>query len=522
MPCSKLTNRIISIVEKVVYRRGGDLWECVGRAALANRIEERTSQHEELVFYMLGFPFKSKCAAKVLGFLPDLAEGAALRTLRLLLVELNEVYASGARYVIISDGVVFHDVYGVRNDLMLSYLLKMQEMCYEAHPKLECRSLYDFFPELVCGEKRCFDEAAICAKLYEVYQPSLDWVKAQRKRDRSFAKKGNDFQKFLYEDSSEGDFVSKNQRNKAAKAGSRKMLQRDEAIRLFMRDALRLEQSTNLLPSSRSPHSEPNPNKNSGPIRFSIRPRSQAGPTYCISLIPDQAAQREMAARAPGKVVELTTPWHNVAVQLAEGGDADSGSVGGHSKKRTSSVEPVHPAVCFMRRQHVRCFRAAKPVRDKEGRVCGFAMPRTLPTDPAPPLGADHDAHTDADIANSGRETGGSNCQDELGEERELELPPYPSAQEAQARRRQAVTNAARFGWSVDITHALRMHGDRILRKQVTRGMVSFGAGIGSSSESSSREISNCQSSNSDDNSRNAKGAGAAEMALSPRWASRG
>ena len=82
---------------------------------------------------MLAFPFKSKSTAKTLSPYPDLAEEAALQTLGKLLTELNAVYEHGARYVMISDGVTFSDIYGIRDDIMLAYLLKVQEMCHTIH-----------------------------------------------------------------------------------------------------------------------------------------------------------------------------------------------------------------------------------------------------------------------------------------------------------------------------------------------------------------------------------------------------
>lgn len=232
--------------------------------------------------------------------------------------------------------------------------------------------------------------------------PSLDWVKVQMRRDATFAKKGNDFQKYCYEDAAPGAFPSRNQRNKAAKAASRQMLQRDEAVRLCTMHALG--------PSA---------------IRFSIRPRSQAGPIYCIDMVG--SPQRQMAKRYK-HVVDLTTPWHNVAVR-ATGTGAEDG-------------------VFLLRRRFVACLGGAAPVHDDHGWVCGY----TLPIHPSLPVDAES------------KDTFTANGNDKAIKTTELELmlPAAPTDKEICNLRNQVVANAAYYGWSGAVTKALRENGDCI------------------------------------------------------------
>jgi len=424
-----LVKRIMGILESVIYRPlHGDEFDSIGRGALAARIQKTVDAGEELLLYMLAFPFKSKSAAKVIGTLPDLAEEAALQTLGNLLAQLNAVYPPGARYVIISDGVVFHDVYGVRDDLMLSYLLKVQEMCHAVHPKLECRSMYDFFPEQVCKGVRAsgtdieqwFDEKQIRSEVFDVYMPTPRWVQLQKEIDVGFKNKGSDFQKFLFEDADPALFPNDTQRNKAAKAGAQQMLQRDEALRIFTMGAL--------------------PNA----IRVSIRPRSQAGPTYCINMIG--ATQREMGEQLE-EVVDLTTPWHNVLVRLDDESSAEAG---------TTRHLQQGDRVFYLRHRFVPAFAGAAPLIDAHGKVQGYSIPSGFEgvSDPT----------KDADPVS-------------LPEYSSPELPTYPTEEQARARRRQAVENAVRFGWSQAVTDALKHNGDRILEKEITRTMIRFGAG---------------------------------------------
>ena len=411
---SPLVKQIMAILETVIYRGlYGDDFDSVGRGALAAWLEDTVETKEELTLYMLAFPFKAASTAKTLSPYLDLAEVAALQTLGRLLTELNAVYAPGARFVLISDGVTFSDIYRIRDDMMLAYLLKVQEYCSKIHPKLECRSMYDVFPEKVCNE--AWDEKRVRDEIFDVYQPDEDWVMMQREIDAGFKSKGADFQKFLYEDVDPKAFPNNTQRNNDSKKRSIQMLQRDEALRIFTMGAL--------------------PNA----VRVSIRPRSQAGPTYCINMIG--STQRETAMEIE-EVVDLTTPWHNVLVRIDEN-DSD--------RERTELL-PTDKRF-YIRAQFVKAFPGAKPIVDKDGITQGYSIPKeSLEDDP----------------------TKGFDSGEEFGVH---ELPPLPTEEEARLNRKKAVENAIGFGWSKEVTAALKVVGDRLLNKEVTRDMVVFGAG---------------------------------------------
>jgi len=254
-------------------------------------------------------------------------------------------------------------------------------------------------------------EQAIRDAIFDVYLPTEQWVQMQKEIDVGFKNKGADFQKFLYEDTDPATFENASQRNRAAKKCAQQMLQRDEALRIFTMGAL--------------------PNA----IRVSIRPRSQAGPTYCINMIG--ATQREMGKRVE-QVVDLTTPWHNVLVRLDEADDQLK-----EGDKRF-----------YLRHQFVPAFTHAKPIVGADGRIMGYSLPSNFEGDPTKNIGPSV-----------------------LPEYTAPTLPAPPTEEEAKQMRERAVQNAVRFGWSEKVSAALKHNGDRILNKEVTRDMVRFGAG---------------------------------------------
>jgi pyoverdine/dityrosine biosynthesis protein Dit1 len=81
-----------------------------------------------------GFPGKSPNPAKVLGTLPDLGERLALRFLTRLCVEIREVYPPGAEIIICSDGRVFSDVVGLRDDDVTAYQSELHALLIADEP----------------------------------------------------------------------------------------------------------------------------------------------------------------------------------------------------------------------------------------------------------------------------------------------------------------------------------------------------------------------------------------------------
>lgn len=74
-----------------------------------------------VTFVLPAFPGKSPNLAKVLGPLPDMAERRALEFLQRLCDQIQDFYAPGARIILCSDGRVFSDVVGMRDEDVTAY-----------------------------------------------------------------------------------------------------------------------------------------------------------------------------------------------------------------------------------------------------------------------------------------------------------------------------------------------------------------------------------------------------------------
>ena len=109
--------------------------------------------------------------------------------------------------------------------------------------------------------------------------------------------------------------------------------------------------------------------------------------------------------------------------------------------------------IFYIRKQFIGAFANVKPII-KNGRVQGYSIPRE-------------------------NFEGGDPTKEFALEEQYTahELRQVPTEEEAILNRARAVLNANRFGWSEKITIALKRNGDKILKNEVTRDMICFGAG---------------------------------------------
>lgn len=86
-----------------------------------SKIVSAVAQGRPVQFVLPAFPGKSPNPAKVLGTLPDMAEKRALEFLQHLCDRVKQIYSPGARIVLCSDGRVFSDIVGMRDDDVTAY-----------------------------------------------------------------------------------------------------------------------------------------------------------------------------------------------------------------------------------------------------------------------------------------------------------------------------------------------------------------------------------------------------------------
>lgn len=87
--------------------------------------------HQPVTFVLPAFPGKSPNLAKVLGALPDMAEQCALKFLGALTDQIREIYPPGAEIILCSDGRVFSDSVGMRDEDISAYQEELSVMTHE-------------------------------------------------------------------------------------------------------------------------------------------------------------------------------------------------------------------------------------------------------------------------------------------------------------------------------------------------------------------------------------------------------
>ena len=137
------TNNSLAVAKKILaqvmhYRRSpnrnvlcknADCSECSSQHL--PKILSTVKKNEPITFVLPGFPGKSPNPEKVLGFLPDYAERLALYFLENLCVQIKKFYAPGIRIILCSDGRVFSDVVGMKEENVTAYQIALDLLIKE-------------------------------------------------------------------------------------------------------------------------------------------------------------------------------------------------------------------------------------------------------------------------------------------------------------------------------------------------------------------------------------------------------
>lgn len=128
-----------------------------------------------VTFVLPAFPGKSPNSAKVLGTLPDMAERCALEFLQHLCDRVKRYYSPGAQVILCSDGRVFSDVIGMRDEDVTAYQNELSKIIVESG----FTSISTFnLDDLYVGQS--FDQMR--AQLMEEYGEPLEVLKASVRR----------------------------------------------------------------------------------------------------------------------------------------------------------------------------------------------------------------------------------------------------------------------------------------------------------------------------------------------------
>lgn len=233
-----------------------------------------------VTFVLPAFPGKSPNSAKVLGPLPDMGEQLALRFLQKLCDEIEELYAPGARIVLCSDGRVFSDVVGMREQDVTDYQDELDRMIAE----LGLKNLSTFnLDEL--GSTHDFDRMR--ADLMGRYGTPVEVLRDKvlrgakphaRAEDEEAHRMYLGITRFLVEDSSF-----------PGQPKSRTAIQKECKVKSY--EVIRRSNAWSELIAERFPEA----------IRLSIHPQTCGGKKLGIRLVGSES---------------WMTPWHGVAVKL--------------------------------------------------------------------------------------------------------------------------------------------------------------------------------------------------------------
>ena len=276
--------------EVMKFRRTvGSHDSCAGptcQACYAPHIQKIVSsivRREPITFILPAFPGKSPNLAKVLGTLPDMAERRALEFLNQLGERIKRLYEPGAHLILCSDGRVFSDVIGMREEDVTDYQDELDRMIADVGTAHISTFNLD---ELSAGR----EFIQVRADLMGQYGQPLESLKDKVRRGGNGSESAEDIEahrmycgitRFLFEDAMH-----------PGQTASRTSIQKDCRIRSY--EVIRRSNAWSELLAERF----------SGAVRLSIHPQVCGSAKIGIRLL---GAERWM------------TPWHGVAVETHEG-----------------------------------------------------------------------------------------------------------------------------------------------------------------------------------------------------------
>ncbi|KAI1370220.1 Pyoverdine/dityrosine biosynthesis protein-domain-containing protein [Hypoxylon crocopeplum] len=115
-------SQILNIIARYKLATGALLAKTHDGVNFLAHIYSRVVAGEVVLMCLPAFPFKSpNTSTKVLGRLPDKAEEFALAHLNGLCTSIKDIYAPGAKLMIVSDGLVYNDLLGVPDKDVWAY-----------------------------------------------------------------------------------------------------------------------------------------------------------------------------------------------------------------------------------------------------------------------------------------------------------------------------------------------------------------------------------------------------------------
>ncbi|MCQ6530328.1 L-tyrosine/L-tryptophan isonitrile synthase family protein [Bacillus mycoides] len=130
--CKSIYEKIFFIME-TIYFRNGTLKQTrypENRNIFQPILERCISNNTPLEFLLPSFPFKVGNPIKAMRNAPDMAEVLCLSRLYEFCLAIKYIYPPGAKFIIISDGQIYHDIFGATLYEALYYKEKSIQMIY--------------------------------------------------------------------------------------------------------------------------------------------------------------------------------------------------------------------------------------------------------------------------------------------------------------------------------------------------------------------------------------------------------
>lgn len=242
-------------------------------AAQAAPVESFVREGLPVRLVLPAFPGKSPNRAKVLGRLPDMAEGSALAFLDSLSARIRRIHPPGAELVICSDGRVFSDAVGIPDDDITAYHRELRTMIAALPEGAVSLFTLDQVPEFA-GLRH----EEMRSVLTERHAVPLEELRA-RIREGEELHLYRAITRFLFEDGNTPEY-----------RGSRAALQRDARRRAYV--VIQRSKAWGDFLAQRFP----------GAVRLSIHPQP------CASV--------KLGIRLGEATGTWLTPWHGVAVDV--------------------------------------------------------------------------------------------------------------------------------------------------------------------------------------------------------------
>ena len=240
------------------------------RALHLVRLQAFIDDDARIQLVLPAFPAKAPNPQKVLGTLPDAAESLALGSLVELLDEIREAYPPGAELVICSDGHVFADVVGVRDETVRAYRRVLEGMIEDLETdRVAYFGLEDAFGEVSAGKAR--------ALLLASYAPSEQEVRGRAKESPAHAAQLDGIHRLLFED-------------EVVRHPEQSRTRSRNATRSLAYEVVRRSEAWGNLVAAAFPRA----------VRLSIHPQPDVSPKIGISLLSTDDA--------------WLTPWHATAL----------------------------------------------------------------------------------------------------------------------------------------------------------------------------------------------------------------